>query len=213
MRKQWFGDSRDYAKWNFVFGKSQGHDSVCYIAMSRPDELPEHIHPTVKAFFDEYKNLDLVRKMFSGRYTSVLSDYHVGTARAYFAEAVDRITELQTKGSVLIFIDPDTGIQPVKRPSSKHVLYSDLHRVCRALQKRDELIVYQHAPRMKRASWIDDCSIRLSNQPWFEPFDLETHYDPKCASDACFLVIQKRPDDLVSTPPDAAPPTPPTPAP
>jgi len=54
MREQWFGDSRDYVKWNHVFTESLPNATLVYIAMARPDEIRSQLHPTVKEFFRQF---------------------------------------------------------------------------------------------------------------------------------------------------------------
>jgi hypothetical protein len=191
MRKQWFGDSRDYAKWNFVFNEALPDTTICYIAMARPDDLPEHINPVVRSFFDRYKDLDLVRTMFDGRYLSILSEYRIAASDSYFCEAIKLVKDAQAERTVTVFIDPDTGIEPKGRASDKHVRLVDLQKLSNLLKVGDKLIVYQHAPIMRRPSWIDDSAKRLTEQPWFGDLRLRHHYDRVCASDVCFLVVEK----------------------
>ena len=47
MRKQWFGDSRDYVKWDSVLTESEPDLKVVYAAMARPDDIAKHLHPKI----------------------------------------------------------------------------------------------------------------------------------------------------------------------
>ena len=47
MRKQRFGDSRDYVKWDFVLTESEPDLKVVYAAMARPDDIAKHLHPKI----------------------------------------------------------------------------------------------------------------------------------------------------------------------
>ena len=191
MRKQWFGDSRDYAKWSFIINEASKDAVVCCVAMARPDILSASIHPRVLSFFDRYKNLDLVRELFQDRYRSVSTQYYKSLHESYFDEVMLMIRQAQLGNPVLVFVDPDTGIEPVSSGSNKHVRLADLRRVSEVLRPGDKLVVYQHAPIMRKPNWIDSAMLRLSGQPWLADFRLRSHYDQACASDVCFLVVER----------------------
>jgi hypothetical protein len=191
MRKQWFGDTRDYVKWSFVYSEASPNASVCYIAMARPDEIKGTVHPTVKGFFDTYKDLGLVGEMFKGRFLALLNDYRKAERIEYFERAEGLITQSQAKGPAIIFIDPDTGIEPPSGGHSKHVCIADLKRLAGLLRSGDKLIVYQHAPIMRKKSWIDDIIDRMTEQEWTTDLRITPHHDPECASDVCFLKFER----------------------
>jgi len=50
--------------------------------------------------------------------------------------------------SKVVFLDPDTGIEP-KNPGSTHVLLSEITDVWTWLKRKDWLVLYQHAFRQK----------------------------------------------------------------
>ena len=191
MRKQWFGDARDYVKWNFIFTESQPDYVVCYIAMARPDEIATHINPAVKAFFDKYKNLELAGEMFAGRFRTLLREYRARDSDAYFDEVKTLIIATQPSGKVVIFADPDTGVEPRGRATDKHIRLSDVHRIARLLRNGDKLIIYQHAPIMRRPTWIQDSMDRILAENWSGSFRLRHHFDLPCASDVFFLVLER----------------------
>jgi len=190
MRKQWFGDSRDYAKWNFLYSEASQDLVLCYIAMSRPDELATHIHPEVKAFFERYKDLALVGELFPNRFYPFLRSYEQTQRDSYFTEASDLIKSAQSQGAVVIFIDPDTGIEPHRSANSRHLRLNDLKFMASLLRAPDKLIVYQHAWR--KPSWIDDSVEHITAQSWSSDYVIRAHYDKLCAWDVCFLIIERR---------------------
>jgi hypothetical protein len=191
VRKQWFGDTRDYVKWNFVFSEAQPDYIVCYIAMARPDEISTSINPTVRAFFERYKNLELAGEMFVGRFRSLLREYEKKDAVSYFDDAEKITQKAKIDGHVVIFIDPDTGIEPIGKTTEKHVRLSDLFSLATLLREKDKLIVYQHAPRIRKPTWFQDSINRVLNEKGCRGFRVRHHYDPSVASDVFFLVIER----------------------
>jgi len=69
-------------------------------------------------------------------------------------EYVRRVTDLvQRYGRTkIVFLDPDTGIQPDELAGPKHATFTDVQRLWGATKRNDILAVYQHASR--RSGWI-----------------------------------------------------------
>jgi hypothetical protein len=191
MRKQWFGDSRDYVKWNYTFTESLPSQTVVYLAMARPDELGKSLHPEVRKFFDQYKDLGLVEKLFDGRFFSLLSEYQKAKRILYFDGAESLIKQGQEQGHVVVFVDPDTGIEPRSGGDNKHLSIADLERLAKLMRNGDKVIVYQHAPIMRSKTWINDVIDRLGEYAWTKDFALDSHYDETCASDVCFIKVER----------------------
>jgi hypothetical protein len=192
MRKQWFGDSRDYVKWNVIYEEANANAIVCYLAMARPDEIRGQIDPTVKAFFEKYKDLGLPRDLFDGRFRSLLTNYDVGQSTEYFNEAERIVRVAQSEGAIVIFVDPDTGIEPRKsNATNKHISLSDLRRLVGLLRHDDKLIVYQHAPRNRSDGWSKGIVNRLEDHQWPTQVRISSKDIHPCASDVCFIKIER----------------------
>jgi hypothetical protein len=192
MRKQWFGDSRDYVKWNVIYEEASANAIVCYLAMARPDEIRGRINATVKAFFEKYKDLGLPQELFDGRFRSLLTNYETGQNTKYFDEA-ERIVRLaQCEGAIVIFVDPDTGVQPRKgKATDKHIGLSDLQRLVGLLRHNDKLILYQHSPRNRTDGWIQGYVDRLKDYQWPTQVRISSNDVHPCASDVCFLKFER----------------------
>jgi hypothetical protein len=191
MRKQWFGDTRDYVKWSFVYSEASPNASVCYIAMARPDEIKGTVHPTVIRFFDKSKDLGLVREMFSEHFLALLDGYGKAQRHEYFDQAESLIKEGQSMDRVVIFIDPDTGIEPPSGGDSRHICLADLRRLCDLLRSGDKLIVYQHAPIMRKKTWIEDGLGRILDGEWTRSYRVTSYHNTDCASEVCFLKFER----------------------
>ena len=192
MRLRWVGDSRDYVKWDCVFKNSSGR-FVFYLPMLRRNADATCRHPEVQDHFDQSKDLDQFRRLFPNRF-AVFSfsgrEYAVEDADEYFGSAVVELAKLQRTQSVLIFIDPDTGIEPVSGGRAEHLRSRDFCLVWESLRPRDRLIVYQHASRTK--TWRQDLSNHACDILRIEPSHVsDVYYDARLANDVCFLVLEK----------------------
>lgn len=149
MRLRWVGDSRDYVKWDCVFENANGR-FVFYVPMLRNNVDPKCMHSEVQEYFDAQKNLDLLERLFPGRFavfSSPFPEYSTEAADEYFRNLVEQLRRYQQRWKVLIFIDPDTGVEPPSGAKDEHLRSKDLRFVWEALAPGGRLIVYQHASR------------------------------------------------------------------
>lgn len=191
MRKQWFGDLRDYVKWSVVWRESEPDFTVLYVAMARPDELKGNVHEKVSHFFDSKKDYSQIRDLFGARITVIDQLYESKKHREYFENVVGLIEVLQTSVPVLVFLDPDTGIEPRSGPTDKHVRLSALEEIAKHLHPGSRLLIYQHATMDKRIDWQKNASQRWMSIPSANSFELRIVDDKPCAHDVCFLVATK----------------------
>jgi len=191
MRKQWFGDSRDYVKWSVVWRESEPDLTVLYVAMARPDELKGNVHEKVVHFFDSKKDYSQITDLFGVRITVIDQLYESKKHREYFENVIASIEILQTSAPILVFLDPDTGIEPRGTQSNKHVLLSDLEEIAKRLHSGSRLLIYQHATKDKRIDWQTNASQKFMSLPSASSFELRIVDDKACAHDVCFLVATK----------------------
>jgi hypothetical protein len=190
MRLRWVGDARDYVKWDCVFGNAGGR-FVFYLPMLRRTVDPRCRHRQVQDHFDRSKDLANFGALFEHRFEVFEfggREYSKDVADEYFKIAIERVKQLQEREKLLVFIDPDTGLEPNSGGKDEHIRVKDLWAVWEALLPRSLLVLYQHASRTK--GWEDRLATRarellqLRNLP-------QTYCDPRLAGDVCFLLMEK----------------------
>ncbi len=190
MRLRWVGDARDYVKWDCVFEHAEGR-FVFYLPMLRSASEPRCRHPQVQEHFDRQKELDQFAGLFPGRFAVFKSpheEYSTRIASSYFLHAARELKAVQLSHSVLVFIDPDTGVEPAGGAKDEHLRIADLRMTWNALQVGDRLIVYQHASRStdwrrRLKNRVAEClNIEIASEPYF---------NTELAKDVCFLVLEK----------------------
>jgi hypothetical protein len=186
MRLRWVGDSRDYVKWDCVFEKADGR-LVFYVPMLRTKVDRDCRHAKVQEHFDKRKNLRQFEELFPGRFIVFDTEYSKEFADKYFHSVTEKLKEPRSRG-VLVFIDPDTGIEPKSGANNEHLRIKDLRLVWASLLKGDKLVVYQHAPRTE--NWKQNLITRVA-----EILQVKTVPEPYSnegiAKDVCFLVLEK----------------------
>ena len=91
----------------------------------------------------------------------------------------------------IIFLDPDTGLEPVNKPKPEHVLESELAQVWGVMRDGDVLVFYQHKTDRQRGTlWIEpkrrqfESALRL-------PSGASKMARGEAASDVVFFFAQK----------------------
>jgi len=150
----------------------------------------EKLDKTVVDFFDRHKNFSILSELFPAGDEYLTDIYERRNSTGYFKRLTDLMRKVQERSSIVVFLDPDTGIEPKKRAGNEHLNHADIRKVCEHLRAGEKLIVYQHASRTK--SWQQIACEKLEplantmGTILSEPFYEET------AKDVCFLTFTKR---------------------
>lgn len=162
MRDQWYGDHRDLVKWGVLLHLARTYrvPKIIQVAYRRPDSTspaliselgPAPIPPEV---FGQFRRLERITELgvAAGVSIEVLPDVFEPRSRAEYRRFVlGRLRDV-ADSSVVLFLDPDTGISSSDR-SPAHVTPGDLGVFWSALRPSDWLVVYQHASR--QADWLE----------------------------------------------------------
>jgi hypothetical protein len=183
MKNQYFGDINDYRKYGLLRSLTNYGEiktAVCW--MLTPDDgrgdggrigylfQPAKWHELDPVLFDHLEEIVLRRGLRSVAeiensdilpscvfLSDVVPDDEEGR-RAYF----QRLTDL-ARGCDLIFFDPDNGIEVKSKPyggkdSSKYLYWREIQD---SWNGGRSLLIYQHFPRVERASFIEDKARQL----------------------------------------------------
>jgi len=181
MKHQYYGDSRDIAKWTTLVQLARMHDlaSIVQIAMLTPDDDTRHggqrddpadADPDVRRFFVEERERfarDPELRSIAGatRLGEWLhpplaievmdAPFQPRSRAAYFTNAGSRLSSLGVP--TLAFLDPDVGIAAT-RATEKHVACDELAQIWEALDLGSVLAVFQFEQR--RPGW-DKTAVEL----------------------------------------------------
>jgi hypothetical protein len=159
--------------------------------MLRKDNLSgEKLYSEVVRFFDDHKDFKAISVLFPKGFTYLSDVYEVKDSSRYFERLQQVIAAAQERSKVLVFLDPDTGIEPSSRAGNEHLLKSDIKAVCKHLRAGEKLIVYQHAPR--KPGWQEDWIAKLTPIAMEMRTSLSAPYhEPDAAKDVCFFTFTK----------------------
>jgi len=162
MRPIWYGDRRDRVKWGALWHIAEKLDlsPIIQVAYWRNetertlvlggDDGKTPIPEPVWNHFSNMRGVEQVGRT-NGREIVVLDDPFEELKRREYVGHVIEAFSRYTRPK-LLFLDPDTGIQPDRTASAKHATITDVLEFWDALLRGDVLAVYQHASR--RDNWI-----------------------------------------------------------
>ena len=162
MRDQWYGDNRDLLKWGAVthIARRDQRSVILHVALYRPsDEWPTLNSSRGKIEIPaevilHFRNLDNIRQLAKASGTRIEVFKAPFTDRAGYFGKVGRRIESLSGDSLVVFLDPDTGLVAPEVAGPEHVTAPELRQVFDVLKPGDVLVCYQRARRQK--DWRGD---------------------------------------------------------
>lgn len=178
MKERWFADDRDLVKWSALlhFARAHALARIIQVAYVRADERPQVTIGEQTVAVDDvvwnfFRDLQRIRQLgaTAGIPIDVIDDTFDPRNRAAYQQRVTDGLAANRDGAILLFLDPDTGLQPA-RASAEHVAREEVQACWRRLAAGDWLALYQHARHDK--SWVEDVRCELSALCDGVPIDL-----------------------------------------
>ena len=198
MRDQWYGDNRDVLKWGTLIHLAQRDQlsTILQVALYRSnDELPTlnsslgKIEIPAKVI-RHFRNLDDIYRLAttSGIRIEVFKDPFRDKDRSAYFEKTGRRIEALSGDSLVVFLDPDTGLAP-QVVGPEHVTAHNVRLVFDAMKRGDVLVCYQHARRQK--DWRGDRRRAFTRALGVSSQEVEV-FDSELAKDVILFSVTKR---------------------
>ena len=195
MRDIWFGDKRDLIKWSVLMHLADRFkaDRVLQIAYYRPsrfgcivvDDERIEVRPEVTAHFRDIRSIEGIHS----RVRVTVFEVQFTDRRAYLDAAIELVQSCSSTRCI-IFLDPDTGLQPVN-PGFEHVLEDEVRQVWLALKAEDVLVFYQHQTNRNGQPWIEPKREQLARSMQVDPGSLKIASAPEITADVVLYYCQK----------------------
>jgi len=213
MRDRWYGDNRDLIKWGGIkiLCKDQGINKVLWVAYLRHDKWSEikfddppkkvPVSYEVIAHFKSIRqNMSQLRKNIG--LDIILVDEKIGEKyshqnRINYMESICGYIEKNSDGNKVVFLDPDTGLEP-KKCKVTNVSENEVERIWNSLKAGNYLVFYQHRFRDKR--WREKRGEQLAKichlseekiRMWYADDSTTSKHLAKLAGDVVFYFIKK----------------------
>jgi hypothetical protein len=161
MRDKWYSDKRDLVKWSVLLLIAKRHHSekifqIAYFRHShygkfQVDEKEYEIPSEIFAHFRDIRN---ITKLTSQSEIVVFED-EFGDRELYVDNVKKFIRENAVGKRCIVFLDPDTGLEPFGKPSHNHVLGKELKAIWQEIPPRWILAFYQHKTNRSGEEWVE----------------------------------------------------------
>jgi len=166
MRDWYYADHRDLLKWGVLVLLARRHrlSRIVQIAYLRPSIFPRidlggqetELPSQVRTHFRDINNIAALRdELLISVFDRVFDD-----RKAYQDAAMRYLSNLASEPR-LVFLDPDTGLEPAERPDLKHVLDAEAHAIWSELKTKEVFAFYQHKTNRAGRPWIEEKRIQL----------------------------------------------------
>ena len=168
MRPEWYGDKRDLVKWTVLLllaGKFKT-ERILQITYFRPsvfakidvDGKKENIPVEV---IDHFRNLQNAKNINTSIKITVFDK--IFQDRNDYLKAIKTLLLEHRKEKCVVFLDPDTGLEPNGASNLNHVLETEVREIWKVIKPEDILVFYQHQTNRKGAPWVDQKRSQLAN--------------------------------------------------
>ena len=172
MRDQWYSDSLDLVKWGVLLqlAKSYSAKRILQVAYFRQSiwgqlEIDGQKYDIPESVINHFRNVRNILEL-PCEFEIEIIDSPFENRSQYLQVIADKIVH---QHPCIVFLDPDTGLEPVGRPGFEHVLNNELEYIWEKMIIGDVLAFYQHQTNRK-------------GQPWIEPKRLQFEKALKLAS-------------------------------
>jgi hypothetical protein len=195
MKDEWYGDRRDLVKWGTLLELARRYEckhilQVLYARKSTYGTITvagEEI-PLQNSIIRHFRNLASVESIATHPSIEVVAD--LLERRAKYHEIVIQRVLARRHSPGIVFLDPDTGLEPQK-PGPQHVLESELLDIWGNLRKRDLLVFYQHQTNRNGSPWIEAKMEQFERAIGVRRGEANLAHAPTIASDVAFFFAEK----------------------
>lgn len=161
MRDKWYSDNRDLVKWSTLLLIAREYRSDCILQIAyfrqsqfgkvtidgRESEIPSEV-------LAHFRDIQKITELTTYPEVIVFAD-EFGDRDKYLAAINKFINENSKKQRCIVFLDPDTGLEPHTRRNHKHVLRKELKEIWDEISSQWIIAFYQHKTTKKREEWIE----------------------------------------------------------
>ena len=161
MKDIWYADNRDLAKWAILCHLADSFKvatilQVAFYRISKFDQIVIDGHkrdlpPEVTAYFRNINNICGIKSKVQIEVFDLLFE-----DRQTYLQAVVKWLSGHQKEKLIIFLDPDTGLQPMRtKPNNEHILETELKDIWTGLKHEDVFVLYQHKTNRRGEGWVE----------------------------------------------------------
>jgi hypothetical protein len=196
MRDRWYADNRDLIKWGVLLRLAESFDAprILQLAFYRPSKFDQLVidgkeHNIPKEVIAHFRNLRTIGSISSKVRVTVFDP--VFKDRRTYRQAVLALLDAFWQERCIVFLDPDTGLEPQKNPNLDHVLNDEAKEIWNKMKNGDVFVFYQHKTNRTGQPWIEPKRRQLAKALQVQRNAIKIAHAPAIANDVVFFFIQK----------------------
>ena len=161
MRDQWYSDKRDLVKWSvlLLLAKKCKANRIIQIACYNASDygiikINGKQHAMPEEVISHFRNIGKISGLTTHPKITIFDAAFEQRDRNSYFEAAKNLMASFNKECCIVFLDPDTGLEPKGKADEKHVRNSELQVIWDALPKDWMLVFYQHKTNKSSQKWI-----------------------------------------------------------
>lgn len=198
MRDCWYADKRDLVKWGVLTILAEKYDAknVIQVAYYNPCEFGRievdgEVHRIPDEVLSHFRNIGNIESLAGPAKVSVFDAPFLKSNRAAYHDAVTKYIQLYKDSRGIVFLDPDTGLEPKGKADYKHILDEEVRMVWNSLPKGWLLVFYQHQTNRSGLPWIEQKRAQLAHALDLNEEEVKLAQGPKVANDVTFFFAVK----------------------
>ena len=196
MRDKWYSDNRDLIKWSILLllAHRSNADRVIQMAFLNASEFGDieidgERHQIPQEVLSHFRDIGNITALSRHPRISVF-DCSLHDRNSYVRAALDFIASFSQELCV-VFLDPDTGLEPNGGGDAKHVLNTEARAFWDALPKGWQFVFYQHETNKAGKPWIEEKRAQLASAIGVSVNDVGVALGQKIAKDVVFFHVSK----------------------
>ena len=198
MRDKWYSDNRDLIKWSvlLILAKRCKADRIiqiaCYNASDYEEiEIDGEQHKMPGEVISHFRSINKISGLAAHPKITVFDAVFENRDRNSYFEAAKNFIVSFSKERCIIFLDPDTGLEPSGRADKTHILESELKEIWGSLPKGWMLVFYQHQTNKNGQEWIKPKQKQFANAIGVPVSSVKKASGKKVANDVVFFFLPR----------------------
>lgn len=161
MRDRWYSDNRDLVKWSVLLhlsGRCKANRIIQIACYNGSDygkiEVDEETFPMPDEVISHFRAIGRISGLTTHPKITVFDAVFENRDRNSYFNAVKNFIASFNEERCIVFLDPDTGLEPKGKADKKHVLNSELKVIWDVLPNGWMLVFYQHQTNKNGKPWI-----------------------------------------------------------
>jgi hypothetical protein len=198
MRDKWYSDNRDLVKWSVLLHLSAKckADRIIQIAYYNRSDFGKIIiddeqYPIPPEVISHFRRIGNVAGLTTRHRITVFDTAFEKRDRGFYLDAVKSLIASFSEERCIVFLDPDTGLEPNGKASPKHVLNCELHAIWETLPKEWLMVLYQHQTKKNGEPWIEPKRAQVAKAIDIPLASVKIASGPEVANDVVFFFATK----------------------